>query len=473
MMNEGFYPTPMTVIDRMIAPLKHVIHNSNYLPFGQILEPSAGKGDILDHLQNHYHVQSSQMYAIEIEPELRMILTGKGYRVIDSDFLKFSDPLSVNLVIMNPPFSNGDEHLLKAWDILSTGHIVCLLNAETILNPHTARRKLLATLIESNGRFEIAGSLFESAERSTDVNVAIVWLEKKSERLGYFDEMTPGVESVILEKEFSPNELASSNVLQSLVDQYNAAAQCLVEQAAIESRYRFYTSSVTSTSDDERNAPKTLNDRLFDLKCAFWKYVFDKTKLGKVTTSNFQREFHEFQQQQRNMAFTLANVMTVLEMFMDNSRDIITRCIVDVFDKATRFHEKNVVYIEGWKTNKSWKIAPKIIMPWGIDYDKWGYWSFIWSSRSAPEFYNDLDKALCFISGVQFESITSVTDAIHARIDDINRNGVDYDSPFDSTHFIIRIYKKGTVHLIFKDADMLAQFNIRAAQGKNWVGAGY
>lgn len=56
---------------------------------------------------------------------------------------------------------------------------------------------------------------------------------------------------------------------------------------------------------------------------------------------------------------------------------------------------------------------------------------------------------------------------------DVGYRGTHYAEPFSSTFFDIRIFKKGTVHLIFRDKDLLAQFNRAAAQGKNWVGAGY
>ena len=39
---------------------------------------------------------------------------------------------------MNPPFSEGDKHLLKAINIMKNGgQIVCILNAETIKNPYS------------------------------------------------------------------------------------------------------------------------------------------------------------------------------------------------------------------------------------------------------------------------------------------------------------------------------------------------
>ena len=37
----------------------------------------------------------------------------------------------------------------------------------------------------------------------------------------------------------------------------------------------------------------------------------------------------------------------------------------------------------------------------------------------------------------------------------------------------MKIFKKGTLHLDFLDLDLLAEFNKRAAEGKQWLGGGY
>src|SRR5690606_30206880 len=137
----------------------------------QILEPSAGKGDILDAIANrssYGHSRTDNLYAIEIEPDLTAILRDKEYRVIGSDFLKYFGHHHFDLVLMNPPFSTGLDHILKAWEVVADGgRVVCILNAETIRNPHTGKHKLLANLIDQHGKVEFIGSPFTSAERRT------------------------------------------------------------------------------------------------------------------------------------------------------------------------------------------------------------------------------------------------------------------------------------------------------------------
>ena len=93
---------------------------------------------------------------------------------------------SWNTILMNPPFSNGDEHLLKAISLAEkTGStIVCLLNAETIRNPFSNKRKaLLQKLKEYHAEYEYVQNAFASgtsAERHADVEVVIISLSVPS-----------------------------------------------------------------------------------------------------------------------------------------------------------------------------------------------------------------------------------------------------------------------------------------------------
>src|ERR1700744_2053245 len=126
MFNESFFPTPMAVIKKMIAPYLDRSGRYNYLSADRIvLEPSAGKGDILDFLSENGEYRSrlakDNLYCIEQDPDLQHILREKGYRLIGTDFLRYSGEHQFNLILMNPPFHNGDEHLLRAWELLEEG----------------------------------------------------------------------------------------------------------------------------------------------------------------------------------------------------------------------------------------------------------------------------------------------------------------------------------------------------------------
>jgi len=129
MFNAEFFPTPAWLTEEMLSLV-------NLRSVHSILEPSAGKGDIIEVIRSKMH--RPRIYCCEIDPELQMILNGKGVTILNDDFLSFTaQGYYFDLVVMNPPFSQGAQHLLHAWNIISEGEILCLLNAETIRNPYS------------------------------------------------------------------------------------------------------------------------------------------------------------------------------------------------------------------------------------------------------------------------------------------------------------------------------------------------
>lgn len=478
MFGNQFYPTPDSLVQKMIEPyfktLKSKEHGweHRYLKADKILEPSAGKGNILDYLCVHGMRDKKQNIACcELDPELRMILGGKRYRVVDSDFLTYEpDNESFDLIIMNPPFKDGVDHILKAWEIASK-HVVCVLNAETIRNPYTEKRQLLRELIERYGKYEFHCEQFVDAENPTDVEIAIVWLEKP--------EVQPEVEfDEEYEKEFTPNigefnenALASRNLIEALVQQYESAKALLVEIHQLGKKYNFYTKDLSKNHEEKETVHGSLKESVDNMKRQFWRYVFDKTNLGRKTTSKFQKDFDTFTTSTQDMAFSVNNIVSVLDLFRMNIGSIMERCLLEAFDAACAYHSDNKIHREGWKTNDSYRCAKKIIMPYGIRYDKDSYspWCDYWS-RS--DFFTDLDKVMCFLTGRDIEHIRSIAWAVQERIRYLNSNqSADHRMPFESSFFEIKIFKKGTIHIEFHDEDLWNRFNIEAAKGKNWLPA--
>lgn len=471
MLENEFYPTPPAVVDKMLEPyLKTTRWGRTIMPFAQILEPQAGKGDIALRLVNQHNVPRERIYCIEIDQELQFLLQQHKFKVIDSDFLEYAGRYEFDFIIMNPPFSAGVDHLLKAWEVLRNGDIACLLNAETLRNPNTRKRQLLLELIGQHGRYEEIGQPFRTAERPTNVDVAVVWLRKESPELNInFGAAQYEKDFSVSDEEFQANPLAHADLLDSLVAQYNKASDIVVQQHDLQKQYRFYLRGVRNLTGEDEKAPQTLNAKLDELKGMFWEYVFNRTKVGQVTTSDFQKKFRSFTEATGNLAFSRRNIENVLRLFILNREAIMEECLVNIFDQATKFHEKNRVHVEGWKTNKSYKVARKVIMPYGIQWDN--YWR---SPHRHYDFFLDLDKVMCYLSGRKIEDVTTIYKAINDQTDALNRNrGLNHQAAFYSTFFEIRIFKKGTIHLTFLHEDLWATLNAQAAKGKNWVGPGY
>ena len=88
--NSDFYPTPKNLIDKMLDGLEwKMIHT--------ILEPSAGKGNIVEALREKqkfnnkwYTTIKLDIDCIESDENLRAVLKEKNIRVVHDDFRLFA-----------------------------------------------------------------------------------------------------------------------------------------------------------------------------------------------------------------------------------------------------------------------------------------------------------------------------------------------------------------------------------------------
>lgn len=101
--NSDFYPTPAHLARKMLDKVK-------FEEVTTILEPSAGKGDLIEMVkqkEDGLYGYKFDIDAIEKDANLRHILNGKEYRTVHDDFLTYETFKQYDLIIMNPPFSSG------------------------------------------------------------------------------------------------------------------------------------------------------------------------------------------------------------------------------------------------------------------------------------------------------------------------------------------------------------------------------
>ena len=110
--NIDFYPTPNNLIRKMLTYI-------DFKKINTVLEPSGGKGDLIegiikqfDYTRNYRHSNTYDIDTIEKDQNLQHVLKGKGYRLVHDDFLSYETYKKYDLIFMNPPYSNGDKHLL-------------------------------------------------------------------------------------------------------------------------------------------------------------------------------------------------------------------------------------------------------------------------------------------------------------------------------------------------------------------------
>ena len=117
----GFFPTPRTVIDELFT-------HAGIQPGHRVLEPSCGKGDILDALAEEH--AGAEVTAIELNRTLADVLAAKGHAVEFGDFLSHQG--AYDRIVMNPPFERGAdiEHVRHAYELLAPGGRVVSVMSE-------------------------------------------------------------------------------------------------------------------------------------------------------------------------------------------------------------------------------------------------------------------------------------------------------------------------------------------------------
>lgn len=467
-----------------------------------ILDPSAGTGNILNFIQNSigFNRSKPKLYAIEIEPNLQAMLKGQGHRVIDSDFLNYECHYNFDLIIMNPPFNKGDQHLLKAWEILKEGHISCILNAQTIKNPNSINRQKVVELIEQHGSVTFHEGVFIESEHPTEVEIAVIQLDKKAaEKTNPFESSNFNTEEKaqeLISKIDEGGSLEQSDYLDALIRSYNEGIkkydELLSKLYEVKSFLNVfaidnYFDPKSMIVDSLKNADSK-NDFLDSMKSTAWLYIFSKLDVQKYMTRGVKNKFKEFINQQSNLEFTRDNIFELISGIMQNSQTIINEAMIEVFDKLCSHDAKNKLhYTDGWVTNSAYKVNHKIIMPrmvrwttWDSEQHKRMYGGKFNVHYSNVSYLEDIERVLCHLTATPFPvsegeeeskvytGIRSTLDRHFKKIGHLN-TGDPFDSLCYSHFFKIRFYKKGTIHITFKDRKLCDKLNRAVAIHRGWL----
>jgi len=473
--NPDLYPTPTSLISKMWRKV-----DSKLIAYA--LEPSAGSGAIADYLRN----KNINVKCIEKDPDLRALLLGKGHNVIDIDFLTYGGTDAFDVVIMNPPFSSGEHHLLKAIQTIYNGQIVCLLNSETIRNPHTVyRQDLLRQLDELKANIEFVTDAFSGidAERKTKVEVAIIYIDKRIDVNSIlFDSISEVKEEIKVE--IKDDALMSSNPIEAMVERYNHAVESgMTVLKKYFQEYRSISRYIKLSSNFEsgkrhfncsrNHLNQELNDRINDfvreIRKDYWNKALKLKEIRDRMTDKKRHEFYDIIEKQCVFDFTENNIRTFISNLIRDYESILSDAVEEIFDKLTHKHHwsgetgKNVHYFNGWKTNKAFKVNKKVILPLAYSgFVEFNRWNLDWKAKCQLD---DIDIVMNYFDGKrEYQSASSAVEAAF-------KNGENKN--IESTYFNIVCYKKGTAHLTFKSEDIRRRFNICAGKRKNWLPSSY
>lgn len=548
----GFYPTPPELVEKMLSGVKwHLIET--------VLEPSAGKGNIVygilegiyNSRQYHYDHRTFmgiKVDCIEIDPNLRGILEytflGKkandeyydemhryrdmrydektpeikaaenevcklhsiydsgAVRIVGGDFLNYITHKHYDLIVMNPPFEFGAEHLLRAIQLQEDGggEIICLLNAETIRNPYSKIRKVLQKKLEKHeAEISFLEKQFSHAERETDVEIAMVKIHiPKKQRDSLFFEALKKAEEVKKEKVES-DELISTDPIQQMIDLYNFECKATIrliheyeammpyiqdrlpfgeDEAAQAESMKYSKAIITLTmAYGERSYSQgvDINEYLKAVRMKYWYSFFRNDQFTGQLTSNLRKEFEEKVDEMAEYDFSMFNIQEVLKRIEASLSRGVEETILATFDKLSSQHswypecQNNIHYYSGWKTNKAHRINKKVIIPihgcfaydsWYRKYDDTISVSTIYSTLS------DIEKALNYLDNCETEEVNlyNVLEAAKNRC--VSRK-------ISCKYFVVTFYKKGTCHIEFTNERLLDKLNIFGSQRKNWLPPNY
>ena len=498
MFNKNFYPTPADLGRKMVAGINF---KGKY-----VLEPSAGKGDLA--LQTY---GAKAVHLIEYEDDLRTILDNycdqrydnhqrkAGWRLIAHDFLTFTPSCDYDYIIMNPPFDAGAAHFMHAWNIADGCEIRCLLNAETLRNPYTQERENLAEIIKAyGGKVEYISGAFANAERRTSVEVALISITKPAKNKLDLGSLFAGEKTKAdsFGDDLKHTELATPSYIKNSVAAFTQAKDALKDVFKALARFNYHAEGCGALINHnyekshkqlfeyiQNGKAEDFNAAVEEMTANAWGDFFRRPAYQKVITSGVKDTFKKEQIKRGAMAFNEANLNNFLDNLINGLGNVMQKAITDSFDFLTSYDKKNIIHKKGWKTNSHFKVNMKFIVPALHSFDsKWRTTSFeYFNSQKAVDIFDDLDRALCFITGARFDDMKnkSIYHTVRSAIDEeaeIQRGRMPaetksiYERQHESHFFFLRIYKVGTMHLTFKDEAHWAMFNQAAAKGKKWLG---
>lgn len=492
--SRQYYPTPIDLATKMVNSI------SDWRYIETILEPSAGTGNIVEVLAKKEHILYGNRFdidLIEIQPELRAILKEKFSNdnnyllskeekerkfanepsIVGDDFLSFSSYKHYDLIIMNPPFNDGASHLLKALDMQKNGGtIVCLLNAETIKNPFSNERKQLVRLLQKyNADVEYIENAFINSDNSTAVEVALikVFIPTKSKT---DSEILKSLEKgeKVPDFDFKECSLDVTDFIKSAINKFKYEVKVGLELLKEYELLRPYLmDSFTSKYSKPIIELKDIkpNEYIEKVRCKYWRALLYSPKFIGKMPSNLRDKYSNEVSKLGKYDFSEFNINNLSVEMASKYKEFIEERLIELFDEFTREHtwyegcKDTTHFYNGWKTNKAHKISKKVIL---TCYDVYRDYLQQFDNYHIIEELDDIIKGLNYLNN-ESSNVYSSRNAIDNAIDNSENKNV------DCGYFYVSFFKKGTMHLVFKEEYMpiIDRLNIFAGQKKNWLPPSY
>lgn len=525
--NRDMYITPAPIIRKMIAGLRTEFRDNESKTL-YILDPAAGTGAILDAIQSKFkdgYGVKPALYACEIVEDLVATLEGKGYPVMARDFLTYQPTLKFTHIIMNPPFSLAAKFIVHAWEILAEGGTLVSVLPASIKKQNDTNEFQAMRLITDFGKVEDLGSPFKSAERATDEPCILVTLAKNTSgaKLDFdvdndytdkqYEQVFTAPEMAMMPTGFIAKKLACYNAALQEFANYRASHRkmvALLEEFEHDFRYgtdgdrgRHRDETILTAAQSQMDDRSAFNAFYTYTTEAAWNGILEHPEFQRAMTTQAKKMIDNFRRSRNRVDFNEANIKSMFMALVAKSDDLLKQCVFDAFDTLTQFHWGNRCHVEGWKHNSRWMVSPHCIVPYGMDTRFGGSPSLRYYDE-----LNDIDKGLCTLMKLPVDAL-NVYKCPHCNEDrhitffgwdernfetmkpnravcgkckgefpylrgivETIRNRENYNSwgQLCLSHFFeIRYFKKGTIHLRFRDKAVWQKLNYTASKLRGWL----
>ncbi|EKD96816.1 MAG: hypothetical protein ACD_23C01244G0006, partial [uncultured bacterium] len=388
-----------------------------------------------------------------------------------------------------PPFLNGAEHVLKAWDALWDGELAAIINADTLRNPFSAQRRQLLRLIHQYGEVEFVENAFmvEEAERKTPVAIALVYLCKKAdaetEIFGTLlndlavDRQT--AESLAGGYQKAQEVMLPNSFIENSVLAFDAAVSAMRQAVVTLAKANHYEAHLGHTMGElnggvQEILPDTsvkfvqeeIGKRYEKLKDKAWTLILRSSNVTSRLSSAAQKRVESDFKAIAKLEFTAKNIYGFLCGIVDNAGAIQVGMMLDVFDTISRYHDENTVFYRGWKSNSKHRTCgmrlktTRFILP-GFKVSSFRG-SLDWDSE---RMLADFDKVFSMIDGKSKPEISLVS-VFNTHYTDLARCG----KRVSSSYFDVRLYPGvGTIHFYPRRKDLIERLNRLVGKERAWL----
>jgi hypothetical protein len=327
----------------------------------------------------------------------------------------------------------------------------------------------------------------DHVERKTNVEVALIHLEKKPEGLekllNFMDGLKKGNNEYDEEK-VSPEICRAiaipTNFIQNTMHRFKAAVQAArvaSEAKAVadsnagslgislqEMQAKGVGNEFRETADESvlEVAREDFGKRYRDLKKRAWAQIIRSSLLTDKLSNQARRRLEAEAENIYQLEFTLANVHGFLQGVVESMGDIYKDMICGLFDNIMNRSNENVVFYKSWKSNEKHKklgmrvkrsrfILPRFNSGYGgsIDYE-------------STQFLSDIDKVFGYLDGLSgpYDGLANA----------FSVQKVENGERYSTRYFDFRFYKRaGTIHFYPKNMEVIERLNRFVGRVRNWI----